>query len=134
MNARISKEENNILDTGLSLYDLNKQLIEQLPDYSEENITAAITLIDDFIKEVNSEFYMLLNKDINYYTIFNVVDFVSEPICSEEIMACIKELGIIKSIDKTEDGQAIEIWIKQNDNISVMYLFDYAGGVIQCRQ
>ena len=127
------EEAVNTLNTGLSLYDINKQLVEKLPDYTDEDIENATSLIDEFVKELNSEFYMLLNKDINYYTIFNISDVISEPICSEEIMACVKELGTIKSVGRTEDEQAIEIWIKQDDNISVMYLFDYSGGVIQCK-
>ena len=40
--------------------------------------------------------------------------------------------NIIKSIEKTEDGCAIEIWFTKDEETYVMYFFDYAGGVIHC--
>lgn len=126
------EEEESTLDMGINLYDLNKQLVEQLPDYNEDNLEIGKSLINEFLKTTNSSYYMLLNKDINYYTVF-AINLFSEKCCADEIMACITELGAVKSISKTDDEQAIEIWIKQEDNISVMYLFNYAGGVIECQ-
>lgn len=126
------EKETNTLNTGLNLYDVNKQLVDSLPNYNEDDLKIGKSLIDEYVKEINSSYYMLLNKEIGYYTVF-AIDKKCNEICSDEIMACIIELGDIKSISKTEDEQAIEIWIKQEDNISVMYLFDYAGGVIQCQ-
>jgi hypothetical protein len=52
----------------MSLYDLNKQIISQMPDI--EDFTEAYETIDQYHKDMNNKYYMLLIKDLNYYTIF----------------------------------------------------------------
>ena len=134
MKARVKDE--NVLDTGLTLYDVNKQLVSQLPDFTEEQLEEAIKTIDSYIQEFKASYYMLLNKEIGYYTILHITNcYVDEPLCCSEALECIKDIGVIKSVARTEDGQAIEIWFKQNntDEIYVAYLFAYDGGVVECR-
>ena len=53
---------------NLSLYELNKAAVSQLPDYEEEQINEAIKLINNFSSE--GTFYMLLGKELSYYTLF----------------------------------------------------------------
>jgi hypothetical protein len=133
MKARVKDE--NVLDTGLTLYDVNKQLVSQLPDYTEEQLEEAIKTIDSYIQEFKASYYMLLNKEIGYYTILHITNcYVDEPLCCSEALECVKDHGTIKSVARTEND-AIEIWFKQKHtgDIYVMYFFAYDGGVIECR-
>lgn len=126
------KAEKEKATASLSIYEINKQLVTQQPaliDYSE-----AFDKIDKYIRETNNEFYMLLCRDKNYYTLFVREDgFFNVPL-KTELIECLKNFGEIKSIDFTEDEMAIEIWmtVPEDNDSYVMYLFNYDAGVIKC--
>lgn len=125
----IIKGETNL---GMSIYDLNKQLIAQLPELTEEQLDDAGNLIKQYVEDQANEFYMLLCRDLNYYTLFRIVDFLSEPMVISEVLGCAEDLGNIKSIE-FNDNNAIEIWVHPTDSDPVaMYLFPYDAGVIEC--
>ena len=112
----------------LGLYDLNKQIISQLPSLTDEELDKKIDVIDDsYIKCVN-DFYMLYGKEISYFTLFKV----NEPIYfAKTVLDCLNEIGEIKAIDPTEDGFAIEIWVQPTDEEpTCLYLFPYDNGLV----
>lgn len=135
---KFNKIQEEIKDTAtqlntLSLYDLNKQLIGQLPNLTPEEIKQKILLIKEFKNIREAEFYMLLSNEIRYYTLFHI-DFntINTYSFEEEVIACLEELGYIKSIELNADG-VIEIWVTQDsENTIVLYLFPYDEGVIIC--
>ena len=125
------KEEKKVSgDLKMSLYELNKSAILQLPSYSEDNFKNAIDLINNFVG--NDKFYMLLGKEISYYTVFMREPSMTETI-GEAVIDCLRCFDNVKSIETTEDRNAIEIWVTATDNPTVMYLFPYNEGVIICR-
>lgn len=115
---------------NMSLYDLNKAAIPSLPDYTEKELEIAKTIIEDYVK--TDKFFMLLGRDLNYYTMFMREPLMTETI-GEAVIDCLKNIGSIKSIDKTDDNAAIEIWIMANEEPHVLYFFCYNEGVIVCR-
>ena len=124
-------------DAGLNLnmYDLNKQIIAQLPALDEHGVQQARTDILNFFQDIEQEYYMLLSRDIHYYTLFHILDEPKEPISCilDEAWACAEYIGDIKSVSR-EEG-AIEIWVQPRDEWSeplVMYLFGYDQGVVEC--
>lgn len=120
------KMEGSNLELGL--YDLNKQIISQLPSLTDEELDKKIDVIDDsYIKCVN-DFYMLYGKEISYFTLFKV----NEPIYfAKTVLDCLNEIGEIKAIDPTEDGFAIEIWVQPTDEEpTCLYLFPYDNGLV----
>lgn len=120
------KMEGSNLELGL--YDLNKQIISQLPSLTDEELDKKIDVIDDsYIKCVN-DFYMLYGKEISYFTLFKV----DEPIYfAKTVLDCLNEIGEIKAIDPTEDGFAIEIWVQPtNEEPTCLYLFPYDNGLV----
>ena len=114
----------------MSLYDLNKYIISQLPKL--EDLTAAIDLINEFDKCVDSEYYMLLCRDISYYTIFN--HFINNDNefsnLGEAVLTCAQEIGELVSVELTADKGAIEIWAKTNEDSLCMYLFNCANLIV----
>ena len=116
----------------MSMYDINKQIISQMPAMSDDDIAESKLIIMNYIREIENEFYMMLCRDMNYYTLFHIVDYLTEPSIDDEVVECIKGLGTIKSIEYVETG-AIEIWFQQEDQEPVvMYFFGYDGGIIEC--
>lgn len=118
-------------ETGLklNLYDINQQIIPQLPDLSKEQRLEKIQLINTFVKEQKNEFYMLYGKNMSYFTVFKKDNRGAASLGSEALY-CLDELGNIKSIEQEAGG--IEFWIlKKEDNIAdCLYLFPYDMGII----
>ena len=135
MNSHIPEEEKVVANGNLqmNIYDLNKQIISQMATLSDEDLEDSRQLIRDYFQEHENEFYMLLCKDISYYTLFHIVDYITEPAAADEVIECIKCIGAVKSIDLTEGESAIEVWAQEEGrDPMVMYLFPYDTGVIEC--
>ena len=123
------KGESNL---GITMYDINKQIINQMPVLTDEQIAEAKLSLIHCIKETENEYYMLLCKEISYYTLFHIVDYLTEPNIYDEIIDCVQNLGDIKSIELI-DNSVIEIWFQpKDDEAKVMYFFAYDAGVIEC--
>ena len=120
-------EEASVANSGINmnLYDLNKSIISQLPALTKDELIEAKKLIDNYCDTVDSSYFMLLCKDISYYTIFKYG--VSDEFSTLGIAAitCAQDLGDIISIALTEDKKAVEFWIKTPEaEVMCMYLFD----------
>lgn len=122
----------NLNESGLelNLYNLNQQIISQLPTLTEEQRLEKVCLIDDYIEKTKNEFYMLYGKNMSYFTVFKK-DQRGTQIASYETLACLDEIGEIKSIELDANG-GIEIWVvKAEDGIAdCLYLFPYDMGII----
>ena len=116
----------------LGLYDLNKQIIEQLPTLTPEELENKKEIINEFHKKYNNEFYMLYGKEISYFTLFKLNKNTTQ--FGNEVIDCLKNVGFIKSIDKTETDDAIEIWIQpETIESTCLYLFPYDSGLVEVR-
>lgn len=124
------------VNVGMTMYDLNKQIISQMPILDEGALDIARSKIVDYLIQTGCEYYMMLCRELNYYTVFQVVlNHSSLPHAMNEVIACADYLGDIKSIEWEEDKGAIEIWITERENDKetyVIYLFPYDAGVITC--
>lgn len=131
----------------MTAYDINKQVIDQLPALTEEELEDKKDIIGQFVKDTNNEYYMLLCREKNYYTLCHRVpgmnpspadnvrqysEWPNEIITTEDlIIECSRCLGEIKSIELV-DG-AVEIWVTDPFDTYVMYFFPYDGGVEACQ-
>lgn len=122
---------------GMSLYEMNKMVLGQLPKLDAKAIAEAKTAIYDYVhdKDHADDYYMLLCHELKYFTVF-----VNDENCDDgnsieiALMDCLSYVGEIKSIERTEDKQAIEIWVTTpEDDTYVMYFFDYGRGIVPCR-
>ena len=125
----------------MDLYSINKNAVAALPplEITEE----VLNKIDRLHERLNNVYYMLLCRDMNYYTIFYTVSnwAVFGTACTklgETVVDCLKNVGTIKSIEPVDYDNAIEIWIDTVDNEEnpvtyCMYLFPYDEGVVGFR-
>jgi hypothetical protein len=130
--------EYNPEDGGLtvSLYDVNKMAMPNLPDLTEEQIEEAKRMVAQFISP-KSKFWMLLNNEKRYYTVFQLTDNPNVLLTNkieDEFIECLKEIGTIKSIEKVDDT-TIEAWVidKEDSEAYAYYLFNYDKGVVVCK-
>ena len=120
---------------GVTMYDLNKQLISQLPILDKDAIVTARKEVQQFIDETKNNYYMLLAREQNYYTLFNIID---NPLGShvpvvDELWGCVEYMGEIKAVDR--NNGAIEFWAQpteENSEPIFMMFFPYDAGVIEC--
>lgn len=117
----------------MSEYDMNKQIVGQLDALSDEALHEKEALVRSFCDEWKHRFYMLLCRELNYYTVFCMdLKLADEPI-ETALFECANDIGKIKAIDNTVDGCAIEIWVTNSNNETyAMYFFPYDNGVIVC--
>ena len=127
----VPKDES--LDSGLTLYDLNKMIIAQTPELTEAEIQKKKIGINEYIKTTQNQVYMLLFKDISYYTVF-IGNFANRQPMEQEVIECLQYLGTIKAIDIDTETGMIECWIHQQgaEQPIAGYFFAYDGGTILC--
>lgn len=113
----------------ISMYELNQQIVSQMPNIKEEDYDDILKIIEDYRISHQSSYYMILCKEISYYTIF-VKNNLEELAFEEAVFEYCLETGDVKAISPTEDGMAIEIWIVVNGEAHAFYLFDYSMGII----
>ncbi len=136
MKCNLPEQEKQTTQAAMNLYDINKQVVSQLPALTQDEFwNDKMSIIDEFFNETEGEYYMMLCNELKYYTLFHIdlEGYITEPLAAEEACACLWEFANeIKSVERTEDGAAVEIWITKDNETYVMYLFDYTGGVIDC--
>lgn len=114
----------------MSLYDMNKQIITQLP--TMKRCQEKTDLMNDFVKQTNNVYYMLYGKEISYFTVFvtNMFEYEIETL-GDAVYECLSNVGPIKSIEYTENKDAIEIWVMADEEATCLYLFPYDGGIVK---
>ena len=117
---------------SMNLYELNKTIINQLPPLTNSEIAVRMDVIHKLHNESMNNHYMLLCKEYNYYTIFESDIMLNMPTFGAAVCEIISNIGDVFSIDATDDGNAIEIWIKpdEQESVFVFYLFPYDAGVV----
>ena len=113
----------------LNLYDLNKQLISQLPPLDEVRIQETIKALNDWRK---ANLYMLYGKEISYFTLIShdesgKADFDT---FGDSVVTVLNEFAeSIFAVDILNDS-AVEIWVNYNGEPTVLYLFNYEDGMV----
>lgn len=119
------------MNSELNLYDLNKQLVPQLPTLNEEQVISAKAVILDYVCKTQESYYMLLCHELRYFTVF-AMNAHSEENVEDALLDCLSYVGEVKSIES--NGEAVEIWVVlPTGEAHVMYFFNYESGVIQCQ-
>lgn len=121
-------------DINLSLYEVNRQIIAQMPTLKDVQLEEARLTLSHYVNGLdhNDDYYMLLCYDLRYFTMFARDQKYEENIV-DAIMDCLSYIGEVKSVEESADGQAIEIWVTKDDEAYVMYFFDYGRGVVLCQ-
>ena len=118
----------------MSLYELNKTIVAQLPvKETNADLSDIRNTIDNFRKSIGASNFMLLCKDISYYTIFQndepkMCDFRT---LGYAVTECAQDIGKIICADIVPDGAAVEIWVRtpEDDNLC-MYLFNCTNLIV----
>lgn len=127
--AATGKEDNL---AKVSLYELNQQLIAQLPEYDEKKWTDAKLIVADWYNKHKDNYYMLLCHERNYYTLFDMTrENVIGADLAYELQDTIRYVGTVHDIS-IDTNDMIAVWAKwhDTDDVHCFYLFPYGQGVV----
>ena len=112
---------------NMGLYDMNKQIISQLPIL--EDFDKAMNDIWTLYETYHNKYFMLYGKEISYFTVFKIIE---PQYLGEEVLDCCLNVGLVKVMDLTAAGDAVEIWVQPQDGEpTCLYLFPYDSGIVQ---
>ena len=118
-------------DITMSLYEMNRQLINQLPDYNEEAWGGAEEILKEYLEKHPNSYYMMYGRELNYFTVFHKEEDAEFANLFGAVKTCLDSVGGVRSFDF--DGEAaIEIWVKPEvaSTVTCLYLFPYDDGVV----
>lgn len=125
----------------LNLYELNRNIISQLPDFGDTQWEGAQQVVNTWMNEKTCKYFMLYGREINYFTIFKKNESATQKAEFETffgaVRECLESLGPVRSIsiNELEDGSSsVEIWVKYEDVVTCMYLFEYEEGIVTYEQ
>ena len=116
-----------------TLYEMNKQVMQQLPPMSQKKIDEIKPQIEDWFNFAIDGYAMLLCRERYDFTVFHLYEKQNPnppALATEEMIGCLTDRGEILSIEKTKDG-AWECWVKIDNEAFVYYLFGYDSAVIE---
>ena len=122
-------EVNKEIDTGLSMYDINKNLMAQEKPLDPIATNRAVKDAADGVLASFKRYWMLLCRERNDYTVFIIN---SSKNLENELKETLLNRGQLLDITQQEDGN-FEIWIRDPETKEnfVYYLFDYSFGIIE---
>lgn len=123
------------IDLGATLYEANKQIMDQAgKELNHLEIAAKQMELEDWFNMSIDCYAMLLCNERRDFTIFHLYENQNPnppAIAAKECIGCLTDRGEILSIEKNKDD-AWEIWLKINHNSYCYYLFCYDNAVIEC--
>ena len=120
------KAENSNIQ--MSLFEINQQLISQFNDFTDEDWIEAVEKIDKWHNEIKSDYYMMLCKEISYYTVFINGDY-SHSSLGEMVRECLAFVGNVLTIDYS-NKDCLDIWVRIDEKTQCLHLFNYTRGVV----
>jgi len=117
------------LDTGLTVYDINKNLMKDENPLDPIALNIAIKKTCDDILSSFKTYWMLLSNERKDYTVFIIKNSIN---LEQELKETIQNRGQVLDITRQEDGN-FEIWVRdpETEENFVYYLFDYTFGIIE---
>ena len=128
----------------MTLYDLNKQMVKSLPPMDEEGKTAFIdNIFNKFIEKEPNKYYMLLCKELSYFTVFHKDD-TNEDNFANTAHQLLSDRGTIITAgwDNEEAQNSIEYWVSVKtpiennpdfEDVYCFYLFKYDEGIVEVK-
>lgn len=113
----------------MTLYEVNQVAYANLPKMTRAEIENKLPEVEEFVKNSGEgEYFILLNNDLHYYTVFvNKSSSINK--LTSEVVKIAMELGTLKSIDVNEE--MIEFWVQKGEVCDMYAFFNYTRGVIE---
>lgn len=129
--------ESHPIDTGMTLYEINQQLVKQMPVLTRA--AAENTIYAKFRNWINTNqahFYIFICREGGEYTVFyNRTGNAKPGKFWDELWEVFNRLGIVYSIQPDPEGMehCVEVWAAENKEAQpqVYYLLNWDEGTIE---
>ena len=121
------------MEAQMTLYDFKRAQMAKLPTLEKQGIVNGREMIETLNRKYRNLHYMMLCKEINYYTVFvSCPNHVCNDSFSEVVVECAQSVGEILDINFDETKSAVQIWVRNApEEVHALMLFPYDAGVVQ---
>ena len=130
MKAKINRDKTEELqpvenfggELNMSLYDINKNFMASQQPLTSEEYKKAVDVIENYTMNNTAKYFMLLCKEISYYTIF-VYDKNEKEDINTVFTDCINNVGKVLSIEINKENNTPEVWVRtpEGENLCMYY-------------
>lgn len=126
-NGRFAVQEiDKTSNVDVSLYDINKQIISQMPEITKEE---AIKILDDYQwAHTSTTYFGFMSFEKHYFTIFHRTENKQDTMFASVALECIQNIGLLKTLNI--ENETLEVWLEINDEIYQYLIFPYDEGVV----
>lgn len=114
-----------------NLYELNQQIMAQLPPQDQNTMNHNWTVIGDWFGKGKQRWFMLMCKERSDFTMFHITDnqFTKGVMELQEVL---RERGEILAIQYLHGEDAFEIWIRESkDTVYMFMLFEAEWMIVE---
>ena len=127
------------INSGVNMYDFNRANMGKLPVLTTpEELAGAKGVVTSFLEQHPAKYYMLLNHENKYFTVFNFANdgsFATQKnYMAQDVIECMENCDFnIIDICPDNFGGALEVWVKdlETESVHMYLLFPYDFGVIE---
>lgn len=120
-------------DIGIDNYTLNKQMYAKITPPTTEEVNQLFVNVGAWLStHYKSHYYMLLNNELHYYTVFNLKEPNFDKMI-QELKECLFPRGRVLDIEYQHAEDCYQIWVKEykTDEIYMFMLFEASDFVIE---
>lgn len=126
----MSETKTQTIETGMTLYEINQQVMAQLPPLDEQTLKTTWNIIGDWFGKDQCRWFMLMCKERSDFTLIHINDnkFLET---IQELQEILEERGQILNIQYIHGEDVFEIWIKNDTGVYMFMLFGADWMVIE---
>lgn len=121
------------MELELDNYSIHKQMYAKMESPKPEDLVTQFTSLGAWAStHYKSHYYMMLCREINYYTVFNLIDPNYDKFVSD-IKECLAFKGRVIDIQYNHAADAYEIWVKEykTGEVFMYMLFEAEDFVVE---
>lgn len=122
----VVQEVDKTANVNVSLYDINKQIISQMPDISIEE---ARKILDDYQwKHASTSYFGFMSFEKHYFTVFHRTENTQDTMFAAIALDCIQNIGHLKTLNI--ENETLEVWLDIGNEIYQYLIFPYDEGIV----
>lgn len=122
----VVQEIDKTSNVDVSLYDINKQIISQMPEITKEE---AIKILDDYQwMHASTSYFGFMSFEKHYFTIFHRTENKQDTMFAAIALDCIQNIGHLKTLNI--ENETLEVWLDIGNEIYQYLIFPYDEGIV----
>lgn len=115
----------------MTIYEINQAMYHDSPALTDALLEACANTIETYLNEHPSKYYVLLCKELDYYTFFTYKGIPNTKNFTKELISLLKDLGEVKDICFDQYGTMVENWITKGEETHAFMLIECKDWTIE---